>query len=100
MSQAKNTGDIHETNADRQLPFARPTITMPYAMQKNDATSANIHAMESLHMDSHAMTDLREANHDVEGSTGTCVGRMCRFKPTADCITNDLLLSLPEVALT
>ena len=100
MSQAKNTGDIHETNADRQLPFARPTITMPYAMQKNDATSANIHAMESLHMDSHAMTDLREANHDVEGSTGTCVGRMCRFKPTADRINNDLLLSLPEVSLT
>jgi hypothetical protein len=29
-------------------------------VQKNDATSANIHAMESLHMDSHAMTDLRK----------------------------------------
>ena len=84
------------TDADRQLPFTRPTITRPYAMIKNDATSANIHQMESLHMDPHAMTDLPKANGDVEESTGTCLGRMCRVKQTADSMNNELLLSFPE----
>ena len=51
-------------------------------------------------MDSHAMTDLPKANDDVEESIGTCLGRMCRVKQTADSMNNELLLSLPEVSLT
>jgi hypothetical protein len=88
------------TDADSQLPSTRPTITMPYAMQTNDATSANIHPIESLHMDSHAMTDLPKANDDVQEYTGTCLGRMCRANQTAESMNNELLLSLPEASLT